>query len=246
MNRPHKFCNLIAFIFLYICVLNAQNKNVDKNFSIGLGLNYSDYSPGIEKGLSKGYAYSSHLSLQYMNSYMDGVKITLGRYFIKQRSERICEPGVIIGDKFSRQITYFDFLARYSSTYFTISFGFSLNNSGETNTVCSNDIYFESPLLSYDVGAGLIRKFYVNFGFNTDYQINPNLGVFNTGINFYFMDDNYSRINYYWREDYFGYKSGWIIQTNFRLTKTFNIEPKIYYLKHIDSLSYNLILYYIL
>lgn len=126
----------------------------------------------------------------------------------------------------------------------------SINNSGEENTVCHNEIYLKPILFSYDIGVGIINFIYANFGFNTEYEINKNFGknygLFNSGINFTFTERDYLRLNYYWNRDNFlnHYYHGWIIKTNITLYDKYGVNTNLYYSNDIKDISVNLGLSY--
>ncbi|KAA3609814.1 MAG: hypothetical protein D8M58_08790 [Calditrichaeota bacterium] len=129
--------------------------------------------------------------------------------------------------------------------YVKVNYGVSINNSNEESTVCSNEIDFKSLLLNYNIGLGLIEKIYLNYGFNTDYEINKsfvsNSGLYNTGVNYLINKRDFFILNYYWKRNNYNrdFYSGWIFKSHLKIIEDYGISSKIYYSTDIGGFSFN-------
>jgi hypothetical protein len=232
-----------------------SQSSIGSNFDLMIGINllYANYTFGVEEGANEGQTNGYSLSINLLNKTHRKVTIQLGSLFIDQQSSRFCEGAGEINKDFKESIYYVSAdLEIFSTSYVKTNIGISFNNSDEESTVCSNEIYFTSPLLNYNIGLGLIEEIYLNFGFNTDYEINKsfgnNFGLYSSGVNYIINTRDFLILNYYWnRDNYYNYfYSGWLLKSHFNLYKNYGIDTNVYYSRDIKGISFNFGFTYIL
>ncbi|MBN2425826.1 MAG: hypothetical protein JXR46_01030 [Calditrichaceae bacterium] len=244
----------IVFVFLNLSFAQSidDSASLDSsklNFMIGVDLIQSNYSYGVEEGAKNGRTDGVCFSLIIFDQKSRMLTLELSPLFIHQKSARFCEGYESMaykGNDFKETIYFVnaDFNIVYTS-YFLFNFGVSINSSKEKSTICTNEIYFFSPLLHYDIGVGFIKRIHANFGYNTDYQINKsygkNYGFFFSGISYSFSKRENLTINYYWNRNNYNnsYYSGWFLKSHLLFYKTYGINVKIYYPMDINGLSVN-------